>query len=351
MNPTDLSIIAQLEQRIELQESQLQQQARQLQQLQTQFAAMQNQGNSSEDVTPERYQASGGVLTQLDSHAKAITNLHRELDKGQRYEEQLAVARHDYDRLHKEATLVKDRLDKLQHYIEERVHSLTYFEEQRRNDSRRLSELQAELPNLQRKVETAVLAKIQVVERQMPQFAEYQMELEKIREDIRRDRQAMDYQVAQRERQIKLWLEQAESHEQRIHKYTQSLERYEDQYLTNRRTLEALQDFQERLERDQHQTGELQRLSEERQLAAFDKWKAEYEQRWQSQNSQWKPGFSDLQRTLQALQNQITEIQKFNRTIEQQLDLVLRIMEEDVQHRSGMAEQWQRRFEEIASQG
>ncbi len=366
-------IIAQLQQRVENQEYQIQEQNKQIRHLEdrwvkTQFTlekisqpderfvelkkellAIVEEQYSRRQPNPK--EGDSISATQLENQTKAINELRRELEKTHRYEEQIAIARTDFERLNKEISTLENRLEELNKLFNERAESGRYLAEQRRIDTQRLSELQAELPKLQNKIETNLFAKIKLMERQIPQFGEYQLALEKIREEIRNQREHMDYQIAQRERQIKNWAESAEAHEERMSKYQTSIEKYAEHYQANKRILETLQDFQERLQREQHQANELQRLAEERQQIVFEKWKTDYEQRWKQRNTEWKPAISDTQRLLDMLQKQMEEMQKSHRAIGSQLDMVLQILEEDIHHRTATAQDWQRRFEEIARMG
>jgi hypothetical protein len=200
---------------------------------------------------------------------------------------------------------------------------------------------------MQKKVESS-LTKIQLVEQKIPQFAKYEAALESIREDLRRHREHMDYQVAQRERHLKNWTELAETTERRLKENEAAMEKYAEHYQLNKRALASLQDFQERLQNDQHRIRELQRLAEERQRAELEKFQTDYEQRWQKP-MELQPQFIDLQRSIETTQKRTDEITKLHQAMEEQLNLVLQIIEEDIQARAAATTNWQKRFEEIAN--
>ena len=182
----------------------------------------------------------------------------------------------------------------------------------------------------------------------IPQFGKYEAALEEIREEIRRHREYMDFQTAQRERQIKTWAEQAEVQKHRIDQFESLMEKYGEHYQLNKRALASLQEFQERLQREQHQTEELQRLAEERQRAELEKLQGEYGQRWQKQNMEWKTQAADLQKSLDDLKKRTDEMSKFSQVAERQMNLILQIIEEDIQARAIAAQEWQQHFEKLA---
>jgi len=363
-------LIARLQQRVETQAYELQEQAHRIQQLEAQLAETQakiSQGpqfdekvvylrNELLQIIEKQYnrrqeslkEAGHALTAQLDNHTKAISDLRRDLDKTHRYDEQIMLTRTELERVNKGVTTFEARLDELKKQLDERLRTLSYLEEHRRTDTRRIAELQAELPEIQKKIETN-LAKVRVVEQQVPQFGKYELALEEVREEIRRHREHMDFQIAQRERQMKDWTQFAEAQERRMDEYTGLMEKYAEHYQLNKRALEALQELQERIQREQHQSGELQRLAERRLQAEMEKWQVDYEQRWKKQSIEWTPHFTEMQRNMELLQKRMDEAIKLHKTLEKQMDMILQIIEEDVQARSAAAGDWLQRFEEIAN--
>jgi chromosome segregation ATPase len=292
--------------------------------------------------------AGQALTSQLEGHTKILNELRRDVDKTQRYDEQILLARTEVERLNKFVSIFEARFDELNKKVDARTESTSYLEEQRRADTHRVAELQNVLPKLQQKVETS-LTKIQMVEQQIPQFGKYESALADVREEIRRHREYMDFQMAQRERLMKNWTELAEEQEQRIKEHESLMDKYLEHYQLNKRALASLQEFQERLQREQHQAEELQRLAENRQRAAMEKLHTDYEQRWQKQGLEWQPQIESLKRDIATLQNNIAQLKKFNQTVEDRIEMILQIIEEDVQSRAVSVQEWQDRFEQLAS--
>ncbi len=292
---------------------------------------------------------SGLVNKQLENHAIALNEMRRTVEKTARFDEQIALARTENTRLNQEISRLQAKHEALERTLTERTTPLTYMEEQRRADLRKLTEIETQLPALLKKIE-ANATKVQLVSQQVPQFAKYEAALETIREEIRGYREHMDFQLAQRERQIKDWTTTAQAAERRIREIESAMEKYTEFYQLNKRALSSLQDFQERLQRDQHRFGELQRLAEERQRTDTEKTRAEFEQRWQKQSMELQPQFEDFQRNQSGLQKRIEQLAKLHTAVEKQLNLLMQIIEEDVLARAAAAADWQHRFEQIAEE-
>jgi chromosome segregation ATPase len=366
----DRQLIARLQQRLESQAFELQEQARQIQKLEEKLARLPAKPAAApldeqiltlkseilqiiEAQYTRRQQnfkdVNNAMLAQLEGFARTLHELRREIDKTQRYDEQILLARTEVERVNRGVSEFEVRLNQLGKQFEERIRGIAYLEEQRRVDSNRLAELSGELPGLHKKIE-ASMAKAQLIEQQIPQFGQYQAALDQIREDIRRHREHMDFQMAQRERLMKNWNESADALQRRADDYKGLMDKYAEHYQLNKRALESLQELQERLQRDQHRASELQRLTEDRLQTEIQKWQADYEQRWKKQSLEWKPTFTDLQKNMESLQKQVEEMVKLSQSVNKQLDLLLQIIEEDVHARTAAAQDWQRRFEVLADQ-
>ena len=369
------SLIAKLQQRVEAQEYQIQEKSRRIEALESQLedasaqdariAHLDEQINSVKDDMRQmieqrihRFQPTGTdptksssmVSQQMENHTRALNTLRRDVEKMERFDEQIVLARTESQRLSKSIIELQVKLENLGKQLDDRVKPIRLLEDQRRSDMRILTELQTEIPKLHQKADTS-LSKVQVVEQKIPQFAKYEVALDGMREEIRRHREHMDYQIGQRERQVKDWSELAETAARHIAESRRDMGKYAEHYQLNRRALASLQDFQERLKNEQHRFGELQRLTEERQHTEFEKFQAELEQRFQKRSMEIEPHLTDFERSVEVVQKRIEEVDKYAKSLEDQVTLLMQIVEEDIQARTIATMTWQQRFEEIAGNG
>jgi len=369
--PPSPELTARLQQRLESQEYHIQEQGRRIEMLESQLAAATERLSHTPDsqdqflrlknellqIIHQQYgrqaapqaETTASITSQLESHTQTLHKLHRELDRLPRFDEQITLARTEVERINRTVNTFQAELDKLAQQLNEKLRSITYLEQQRQNDARHTAELEAELPNLHQKI-TANLTKIQLVEKQLPQFGKYEVALEELRNEIRQSRERTDFQLAERERQMKKWGEVAETQEKRIEEYKELMEKYAEHYQLNKRALASLQGFQENLQREQHQSQEMQRLSEDRLWSALKNWQADYEQRWKKQSTEWQPKVAELQKSIDQQNKQIQQIIRANDNLERQLETLMQIIEEDIHARTQAAHDWQHRFEQLANQ-
>ncbi len=310
-----------------------------------QIVEQQSNGSSSNNrTTPESM-----LNTQFNNYTKALNDLRRDIDRIQRQDDQILLARSDNERLNKMLTVLESRLDTLSNTFSEKQRFAEYVEEQRQNETQRFIEIQQEVPKIRQSVEES-FDKVKKIEQQLPQFSKYDVALENIRQEMRHHREHMDFQMAQRERLLKSWTELAEEQERRFKSHADLMDKYAENYQQSKRALATLQEVQERFQREQHQAEELQRLTENRQRTALEKLQLDYEQQWQKRMLELQPRLDVLENENASLKDDIASLQKSNKVIEHQINLILQIIEEDIQARASSTQDWLNRFEQIASE-
>jgi chromosome segregation ATPase len=286
---------------------------------------------------------------ELDSHTKAINEIRRKLEQQRNLDELVTLARTETDRQGAVLVSFQQRLDNLAKQTDEHLRSVSYLEEQRRTDTKRISELKVETTDLFK--QTAMqLSKIELLEQQIPQFGQFQAELAKVKESIRAEVERAQYQHARVERTVKSWDTLSETVQRRLEEYEARMERYAEQYQRNLKALEELQSFQERLKRDQHEFMELHRLNADRQKNQFEEWQSVQEQTLRKQALESERKMADMLKKIEKLEKDLTDTVIDLPDLRNQITLLLKIAEEDAIHRTIAARDWQVRFEQLATE-
>jgi chromosome segregation ATPase len=286
---------------------------------------------------------------EIDNVTHAISDMRKEVEKLHRYDEELAARRTDVQRLNEAIARLQQQVLDATKNQDERVRSLSYLEEQRHQDAKRIAQLQAQTTDLYKKIQVQV-SRLQQLEQLSPRLGELKAGIDEVRQQQNKESERLQYQDAQRERQMKSWLQEADLHRQRMEEHTQSMERYAEQYHRIRKAIEELQEFKEQIQRQQHESAELQRLAENRQRAQLEEWQTQDERRWKKQTIEWDQHWAEYDKTLGELAERITSLEKRTGVNERRLELLLQMAEEDVQMRGIAARDWQLRFEEMVEQ-
>ena len=286
---------------------------------------------------------------EIDNISQAINEFRKELERFRRYDEELVAYRTDVQRLGESVARLQQQLLETNKSQDERARGITYLEEQRHQDNKRIAQLQAQTAELFKKIEAQV-SRIQQLESLPPRLGELRSGMDNMRQQQTKELERVQFQEAQRERQVKAWLQEAELHRQRMEEYGQHMERYAEQYHRIKKAIAELQEFQEQIQRQQHETAELQRLAENRQRSQLDEWQVQEERRWKKHTMEWDHQWSENDKALVQLTEQVTLLEKQTRDNGQRLELLLRMAEEDAHMRAMAVRDWQTRFEEMVEQ-
>jgi len=286
---------------------------------------------------------------EIDNVSQAINEFRKELERFRRYDEELVAYRTDVQRLGESVARLQQQLLEAIKSQDERARGITYLEEQRHQDNKRTAQLQAQTAELFKKIEAQV-SRIQQLEQLPPRLGELKSGMDQIRQVQTKELERVQFQEAQRERQVKAWLQEAELHRQRMEEYGQNMERYAEQHHRIKKAMGELQEFQEQIQRQQHETAELQRLAENRQRSQLEEWQVQEERRWKKHTMEWDHQWSENDKALIQLTEQVTLLDKQTRDNGQRLELLLRMAEEDTHMRAMAVRDWQTRFEEMVEQ-
>lgn len=287
---------------------------------------------------------------ELEVHTKAINDVRREVERSRNLDELISLARAEAERQADAISDLGKRLDTFINRLGEQIHRITYLEEQRRTDGQRVNALQVQLNESFRPIPTQ-LAKIELLEKQLPQFGKFQSALEEVRDNVRLEVEKVQYQQAEVDRKVKTWHDISDLLERRIADYESRLERYAEQYQHITKAIETLQNFQERIQHEQHEFSELQRLNFDRLRSDTEAWQKAAEEALQKQYVNVDREVEVMQREIAKLEPQVQAVAVKIPPVQSQVDLLLKILEEDILTRSVTAREWQTRFEQLATEG
>jgi hypothetical protein len=163
---------------------------------------------------------------------------------------------------------------------EDRLQSIVYLEEQRRADTRRVSELEGQFPGILKRVDelSARFVRLEDSVRKLPSRVDEAIEIAKSYDPRIEELRVADFQ---REQRVKKYLEQAERVNEEVERLVEQTQKYALLYNQNKQALEGLNTFQDRLEKRQNEIAEMQRLTEERLLRQWEEWQSTFARDWQ----------------------------------------------------------------------
>ncbi len=257
-----------------------------------------------EDAEKVRHVEMRNLQSDLEALRKSLQPIP-ELQQG-------LASRVDEDlRLQREISAVSQRIEDLRHTLEETSQTARLMDETRRQDTKRLLDLQGEVSALLRRF-AEQHAQVELVQNWLRKLEARQGELDAA-EQGRREAQATFLeqqalaQVA-RDRTWKEWqvrFEQAERSFEQVQAQLQAMDKTHQAVKRSQKELEALS---ERVQRHMPEVAEMQRLSEERFRQEWTTFKAEDQKRWTNYTISQDEQRNEVLRQLERMATQIQEL-------------------------------------------
>ena len=196
-----------------------------------------------------------------------------------RYERDLGPRVAFEERINQLAAEVEESAKVLYREAESGQRSVDFLEEQRRLDSRRLSELQEETIELQKRLDTFI-GRLELIEQLARRNERFGPELEELRQ---KQAETVEDQVTadhQRERLLVGMQERLDAFAKEMEGYGQQVEGWGDTHSRMKKYLEDADRVAERIERRVNEVSEMARLSEERFRQEWEGFIKDDHKRW-----------------------------------------------------------------------
>jgi chromosome segregation ATPase len=217
--------------------------------------------------------------------SRPLRDLADRLDDVEKQTQAVAAMGSDRDRIASGFTSIQQRLDELEKVAADALHHATSSEEQRRLDFRRLSDVQSELPDIQRQLDS-MKPKVERLEELTLYNEKRVLEMQNQERD-RRDQlqQFIDQQllmVQERDQKLEAMIHDMEQYDGAMQQYAERFGSWEESYRRMRQVIEDFDRLAERLDRRVSEVAESQRLSEERFRTEWNAWEQDDQKRWRS---------------------------------------------------------------------
>ncbi len=218
-----------------------------------------------------------------EATARPVRDLTDKLSKIERQTTELPAINVEKDRLTGTVANLQQRVDDLFKRLEEPDRRLAFLEEQRRQDARRLSEAESEMPELRKQID-GFKPKVTLIEelslRNERKIQEVTAGDRDRREQIQ---QFIDQQTLldqERNIQVKALLDRYGEQDSQMQRNIERFETWSEAYRDMKKIVEDFERIGDRLERRINEVAEMQRLSEERFRQEWNDWRSDDQKRW-----------------------------------------------------------------------
>lgn len=233
-------------------------------------------------LTAER-EAERRLQLQRENIQRAVAELSEKADRLERQLANISDLQTEGDRLTSAMRLLNQEVDDLTKKLEGPDRRLSFLEEQRRTDSRRLAEIESELPEYKKSVD-GLQPKLSLLEDMSVRNERRIQDFNNVDRE-RRDQiqQFIDQQqliVQQRDQQLSDLTKRFGVHDEELQKNIERFEVWAQAYREMKRIVDDFNRIGDRLERRISEASEMQRLSEERFREEWNDWRDEDQKRW-----------------------------------------------------------------------
>ncbi len=233
-------------------------------------------------LTAER-EAERRLELQRENIRRAVAELSEKADRLERQLANISDVQTEGDRLTNAMRLLNQEVDDLTKKLEGPDRRLSFLEEQRRSDARRLAEIETELPEYKKSVDS-LQPKMSLIEdlavrneRRIQDFNNLDRER---RDQIQQFIDQQQLMVQQRDQQLAELSKRFGVHDEELQKNIERFEVWAQAYREMKRIVDDFNRIGDRLERRISESSEMQRLSEERFRAEWNDWRDEDQKRW-----------------------------------------------------------------------
>jgi len=362
----DKAELIRLQQRVESQEGQLADQSRTIQDLEGRLAGLQAQllkfgqleaalRELKDEVTlllqqtEERHQHETREVERVraierDNTSRAINELRRDLQRLPRLDEELGLRKAEQQRVGETVLTVQQQIASLTKETEDRLRRVPFIEDARQQDAKRIAQLQQESIEALKRTEQ-LNSRTQSIQDTTVRQERNLTELREVVAQLRgAQREFVDGQLLEMEavkRQTAEWVVTITEQVKRIDDFSTRITQFAEAFQKDRQVVEAVERFQERINRDQTQTSELQRLAEERQKRQLEQWQEENEKRWKKELLGWEHQWGEQAKRNKEAIDHFLAIEKVLSRYQIQIGALWKFLEGQIAVQTQDARRWQ----------
>jgi hypothetical protein len=257
-------------------------------------------------------------------------------------------------RLNEAIQVLKPPIDDAVRIAQEATRIQRVFEESKKQDAKRVADLQGELTSLRKRIDETK-SKIDLDADGFKNMDNRIKELQLSESERRVAQTAFIEQQAiaqiDRDRASKEWKEKFESIKLQTEVFDAQVVKLEETLRTAKRAQETYNELNTKLERRISEVTEMQRLAEDRLRQEWVTFKADDQKRWTGHTLSQDEGTKDVRRLVLKLEERISPLNEHIETIQDQMHQAASATEQQLQELMNVAHEWLSAYERIMGHG
>lgn len=295
-------------------------------------------------------------------HHEDIEPFHKAIDELRRsIESEFPPIKRDIKARILEESRLNEAIKELRPPIDEAVrvaHEATrtqrVFEESKKQDAKRVADLQGELASLRKRIdETRSRIDLNADGFKNMDNRIKEMQLSEQERKVAQTAFIEQQSIAQidRDRSYKEWKEKFDSIKLQTEAFDAQVLKLEETLRTAKRAQETYNELNTKLERRINEVTEMQRLAEDRLRQEWVTFKADDQKRWTGYTLSQDEGTKDVRRLIQKLEERIAPLNEHIETVQDQMHQTASATEQQLQELMNVAHEWLSAYERIMGHG
>jgi chromosome segregation ATPase len=324
------------------------------------FAKQRDDMNQALEKIEKRHEKRELEVTKR--HHEDLVPLHKAIDELRRsIETEFPPIKRDIKarileetRLNEAIKELKPPIDQAVRIAQESARAQHVFEESKKQDAKRVADLQGELSSLRKRIDETK-SKIDLnsdgfknMDNRIKEMQQSEME-RKAAQTTFIEQQT----IAQidRDRSYKEWKEKFDSIKLQTEAFDAQVLKLEETLRTAKRAQETYNELNTKLERRINEVTEMQRLAEDRLRQEWVTFKADDQKRWTGYTLSQDEGTKDVRRLVLKLEERIAPLNEHIETIQDQMHQTASATEQQLQELMNVAHEWLSAYERIMGHG
>ena len=256
----------------------------------------------------------------------------------------------EYIKLNVAVTELKPKIDEAVRKSEDVATSNKLLEESRRQDVKRVADMQGEITAVRKRVDgfrqkTELQSdSLQTIENRFAELITSETERKRAQANFIEQQSLAQID---RDKAYKEWLEKVDTFKQQTSTLDSQTQELDETLRAAKRAQETYIELNQKLERRINEITEMQRLGEERLRQEWVTFKAEDQKRWTGYTLSSEEAIRDIRKTVDKYDERITAIDDVHQTIQDQLHQTTDATEQQLQELMNVAHQWLTAYERI----
>jgi chromosome segregation ATPase len=278
-----------------------------------------------------------------------IDELRKSIDLGP-IQRELKARATDVVRLRDEIGKFQPQIDEARRFQEELKSGQLILNENRRQDIKRVGDLQGELAALKKRTDES-RAKLDLQGDAMRNVENRFHELVALEQDRKAAQNAFIEQISiaqrDRDRSIQEWRDKYEEFKQQGQSLDAQLSVLDDMLRNAKKAQETYAELNVKLERRINEVSEMQRLAEDRIRQEWVTFKADDQKRWTGYSLAQEEGLRDLRKDMDRLDGRLVTLDDSAQVVQDQMHQTTEATEQQLQELMNVAHQWLTAYERI----